>query len=66
MVKITCRKCKHNWETKTKLKFVTCPSCQLKVKVPSNSDKKEEKKFPAIQTKKRRKKDDFTHKIKTV
>ena len=44
MVKITCPKCKYTWETKTKMKFVTCPSCQLKVKVPSNQDKIGEKK----------------------
>ena len=29
---IKCPKCKHFWGTKSKLKLVTCPSCQLKVK----------------------------------
>jgi predicted nucleic acid-binding Zn-ribbon protein len=32
MMKIKCSKCKHEWETKSKLILVTCPSCGLKVK----------------------------------
>jgi len=36
-MKIKCPKCNHEWETKSQLKMVTCPSCQLKVKL----DKKE-------------------------
>lgn len=32
-MKLICKKCKHTWETKTKLRMVTCPSCQLKVKI---------------------------------
>ena len=32
MKQLTCQKCKHTWETKSKLIWVTCPSCQLKVK----------------------------------
>jgi len=37
-MKIKCPKCDHEWETKSQLKMVTCPSCQLKVKL----DKKKE------------------------
>jgi len=33
MKKVKCPKCKYEWETKSKLKMVTCPSCQLKVKI---------------------------------
>jgi len=32
-MKIKCPKCNHEWETKSQLKMVTCPSCQLKVKI---------------------------------
>lgn len=28
---IKCPKCNHSWKTKSKLKLVTCPSCNLKV-----------------------------------
>jgi len=38
-MKIKCPKCNHEWETKSQLKMVTCPSCQLKVKL----DKKKKK-----------------------
>jgi Zn finger protein HypA/HybF involved in hydrogenase expression len=38
---LKCPKCKHEWETKSKLVFVTCPSCQLKVKIEKK--KKEDK-----------------------
>ncbi len=31
-MKLKCSNCKHEWETKSKLDMVTCPSCQLKVK----------------------------------
>lgn len=27
-----CEKCNYEWETKSKMQFVTCPSCLLKVK----------------------------------
>jgi len=37
-MKVKCPKCKHEWETKSKLKFVTCPSCQLKVKIKKEND----------------------------
>ena len=32
-IKIKCPKCNYEWETKSKLKMVTCPCCQLKVRV---------------------------------
>jgi len=32
-MKIKCLKCKYEWETKSKLGMVTCPSCLLKVKI---------------------------------
>jgi len=38
-MKIKCPKCKHEWETKSKLKMVTCPSCLLKVKVEKKKKK---------------------------
>jgi len=38
-MKIKCPNCKYEWETKSKLIFVTCPSCQLKVKI--EKEKKE-------------------------
>ena len=31
--KIKCDKCNYEWETKSTLKFATCPSCRLKVEV---------------------------------
>lgn len=42
-MKLTCPKCKHTWETKSKLKLVTCPSCQLKVKNPLKNKQDKEK-----------------------
>jgi len=38
MKKLKCPKCNHEWETKSELVMVTCPSCQLKVK-SSNKEK---------------------------
>ena len=32
-MKLKCPKCKHEWETKSKLVYVTCPSCHYKIKV---------------------------------
>jgi len=32
-MKIRCEKCGHEWETKSEMKLVTCPSCQLKTRV---------------------------------
>ena len=31
--KIKCDKCGHEWETKSELIFVTCPSCYGKVRM---------------------------------
>lgn len=31
-IQIKCPKCSHEWETKSKLKLVTCPSCNIKIK----------------------------------
>lgn len=33
-MKLTCPKCKYSWETKSKLNWITCPSCQSKMKNP--------------------------------
>jgi len=43
MKKVKCPKCKHEWETKSKLVLVTCPSCQLKVRI------KKEKQIEGVQ-----------------
>ena len=37
--RVKCDKCDHEWETKSKLKMVTCPSCQLKVKIKNKKEK---------------------------
>ncbi len=29
---VNCKKCEHSWWTKSKLIWLTCPSCQTKVK----------------------------------
>jgi DNA-directed RNA polymerase subunit RPC12/RpoP len=39
MEKVKCLKCDHEWETKSKMIYVTCPSCQLKVKNKKNKGK---------------------------
>ena len=31
-MKIKCPKCNYRWKTNSKLDFVTCPNCQMKVK----------------------------------
>ncbi len=38
-MKIRCDKCKYEWETNSKLIWITCPSCRLKVK-SNNQDMK--------------------------
>jgi len=43
-IKLKCLKCGHEWETKSKLKMVTCPSCQLKVKLNKGSIKQDDRK----------------------
>lgn len=30
MIKVTCHKCKYEWDTDSKLAYVTCPSCRVK------------------------------------
>lgn len=35
---IKCKKCKYEWETKSKLAFVSCPSCLSKVKNEEKSN----------------------------
>jgi DNA-directed RNA polymerase subunit RPC12/RpoP len=32
-MKVKCPNCKYEWNTKTKLISITCPSCQLKFKI---------------------------------
>jgi len=42
MKRVKCPKCNHEWETKSELKMVTCPSCLLKIKnTPKNKKLKE-------------------------
>lgn len=36
--KVKCPNCGYIWKTKSKLLSVTCPSCQLKTKILSNSE----------------------------
>lgn len=31
-MKVKCPNCEYEWETKSKLIFITCPSCQKKFK----------------------------------
>lgn len=38
--KIKCTNCKYEWETKSKMMFITCPNCGRKTK---NSNYKQEK-----------------------
>ena len=38
MKKVKCPKCNHEWETKSKLVLVTCPSCQLKVRIKTEGN----------------------------
>ncbi len=37
--KIKCPNCSHEWGTSSMLKFVTCSSCQLKIKNPYFEEK---------------------------
>jgi Zn finger protein HypA/HybF involved in hydrogenase expression len=32
-MKIKCKNCNYEWDTKTKMIYVSCPSCLKKVKV---------------------------------
>lgn len=38
-----CPKCNYEWETKSKMVFVSCPSCLLKVKNDMKSDNNDSK-----------------------
>ena len=40
-MKVKCSKCKYEWETKSKLKMVTCPSCTYKVNRENKSRREE-------------------------
>lgn len=40
--KIKCPNCEYEWETKSKLKFITCPCCLLKSENPDFEKQKEE------------------------
>ena len=33
MIKIKCTNCEYEWQTNSKMIFVTCPCCMKKVKV---------------------------------
>lgn len=33
MNKVKCSKCGYEWETKSKLQYVSCPSCRIKNEV---------------------------------
>lgn len=40
-MKAKCPKCKYEWETKSKLIFITCPSCMLKFRREKEDKSKE-------------------------
>ena len=37
MVRVRCPKCGHEWETKSKLAYITCPNCLRKVRVTATT-----------------------------
>jgi len=39
-MKLKCNHCGYEWDTKSKLKFVSCPSCMKKVRNVHQTDKK--------------------------
>jgi len=43
-MKIKCPNCKYEWETKSKLDYVTCPNCQLKIKTKHKKSKEQKQK----------------------
>jgi len=38
-MKIKCKKCGYEWDTKSKLIYITCPNCYNKVKSDSANEK---------------------------
>jgi len=38
-MKMRCPKCGYEWETKSELIYITCPSCQRKVKINNENTK---------------------------
>jgi len=50
-MKVKCPKCKHEWETKSQLKMVTCPSCQLKVRIKEEDKQNQQKPIKNDKTK---------------
>jgi len=36
--KVKCPKCNHEWETKSNLLYVTCPSCLRKIEREQETD----------------------------
>jgi len=47
-MEIRCLNCGYEWETKSELRFVTCPNCRLKTK---NREKENESNKEISQTK---------------
>jgi len=42
-MKLKCNHCGYEWDTKSKLKFVSCPSCMKKVRnIQQNGGNKDE------------------------
>lgn len=42
LIKIKCSHCNYEWETKSKLKMVSCPSCLNKVSIDNNKKGEED------------------------
>lgn len=40
MVNIKCIKCQYQWDTKSKMKLVSCPSCLSKVRIDQDKGAK--------------------------
>ena len=41
-MKIKCPNCKYEWETNSKLDFITCPNCQRKFKKQDDNSKEKD------------------------
>ena len=37
-MKVKCDKCNYEWETKSEMNFVSCPSCLTKVQIKKEVD----------------------------